>query len=196
MFICAKEKQNKTEKNNVVLSGLSQIKSLSTFIVFNRSPKIKCRHPSSWLQNFLWRSILLAFCQEKNSPVAGHCRGDEGLPSSEARKTKADEKMDKISPEGRRGLVEFKLLKAALNRLPTWPWASISSVPLWVRFTIMVAPRGSPWGLDSGSQMVAYSWEVSIHQGQSREQGHSTIWERARGWVPSVNQPFLGRTAS
>lgn len=58
--------------------------------------------------------------RKKNSPAAEHCHGDEGLPSSEARKTKAVEKMDKISPEGLRGLVEFKLLKAALNRsLPT-----------------------------------------------------------------------------
>lgn len=58
----------------------------------------------------------------KNSPAVEHCHRDEGLPSSEARKTKADEKMDKISSEGPRGLVELKPLKAALNRrLPQWP---------------------------------------------------------------------------
>lgn len=52
----------------------------------------------------------------KKTAQQPNCHGDEGLPSSAAKKTKADEKMDKISPEGLRGLVEFKLLKAALNR--------------------------------------------------------------------------------
>lgn len=193
----------KNKKNNVIVNGLGQIKSLSTFIVFNRSSKIKYRHLSSWLQNFLWLNTLhyLLSARKKtkqNGPAAEHCHGDEGLPSSGARKTKADEKMDKISPEGPRGLVEFKLLKAALNRnLPTWPWAGVSSAPLWRRHAIMAAPGRTPGALHWAGQWLpnAGLWMGSFHpsMAKQREQGQSTSWEHARGWVLSAHWPVLGK---
>lgn len=102
-------------------------------------------------------------------------------PSSEARKTKADKKMDEMSPEGLRGLVEFTLFKAALNsRLPAWPR---SSIPLCL--------MGSPRGLGAGSQMGSFH----PPRAKRRKQGLSTIWECAHGWSPCVNCPSLGKTA-
>lgn len=67
--------------------------------------------------------------------------------------------MDQINPEGPRGLVEFQLLKPALNRrLPTWPWASISSAPLWRRHAIMAAPGLTPGALYMGWTVALKCW--------------------------------------
>ena len=192
-------------KNNVIWNGLGQIKSLGTFTVFNRSSKIKYRHPSSWLQNFFCLTTLLVVCQEKkkNKKIqtsSWTLSWRWGLPPSEARKTKADEKMDKISPEGPRGLVELKLLKAALNRrLPTWPWASISSAPQRRRHAIVPAPGLTPGALHVGWTVAPKCWLMdgkfppSSGEAQRTRTKHRLGWERAHGWVLSANCPFLGR---
>lgn len=62
------------KQNNVILNDLGQIKSLSTFRVFNRSSKIKYRHPSSWLQNFCDRTHYLLSARKKLAWQPEHVR--------------------------------------------------------------------------------------------------------------------------
>ena len=157
------------------------MKSLSTCIVFNRSSKIKCRHPSSWLQNFWWLKHTTCCLPGKKKPKPAQqqktVRGRRASLLQRREKQRQRRKWTKLTLRDWGIQWRFQLLKAALNGS-------------YQRDPEQASLRAPGWGPTPAPHMgcvLAPGAEVSTHRW-----GNGENKEQASGWGPSVHVPPWG----